>query len=81
MDFITLCVLAFFGIVCFFLAKARGRNPWLWALLGFFFHVFSLILLFFLPRGDLEDELLALKGKVRVLETQKDLDAPKMKIQ
>ena len=39
----------FFGVVSSIVARKKGRNEILWFLLGFFFHIFGLIVLFLPP--------------------------------
>ena len=39
----------FFGVVSSVVARKKGRNEILWFLLGFFFHMFGLIVLFLPP--------------------------------
>ncbi len=39
-----------FGAASAYLAKARGKNPYLWFCLGMFFGVFGLLFLFFSPK-------------------------------
>lgn len=39
----------FFGVVSSVVARRKGRNEILWFLLGFFFHIFGLIILFLPP--------------------------------
>ncbi len=39
----------FFGLVAASIARHKGRGEVLWFLLGFFFHVFALVVLFLSP--------------------------------
>ncbi len=39
-----------FGFICNRIAVAKGRGPVLWAVLGFFFSLISLIVIAILPR-------------------------------
>lgn len=81
MDYAILSLSIIFGAACFFLAKAKRRNPWLWLLLGFFFSFIPLLVLAVLPDGDLEDELFQLKTKMRLLESAKNRDGvPDVKV-
>lgn len=81
-DFPTLIIWLIGGIVCFAIAKNKKRNPWLWLLLGILFNLFAVVILLLLPDGDLEDELLKLKARVRVLESAGDEgDHPIVKVQ
>lgn len=53
------CLILFPPIWCFFVAKSKGRNPWLWALLGSATGVFGLVCLLLMKPGsevDVEDE-------------------------
>ena len=56
------------GIACFLLASGKKRNPCLWLLLGIVFNIWALVILMLLPDGDLEDEVLQLKARVKSLE-------------
>ena len=38
-------------VICVAVAKAKGRNPWLWGILGFFFGFLTLIVIAALPSG------------------------------
>ncbi|MCH9620916.1 MAG: hypothetical protein S4CHLAM20_03250 [Chlamydiia bacterium] len=58
---LVLIVSTLITILCYSIAKKKKRNEFLWAFLGFFFGVFSLLVILFLP---------AKKGsKQRVKET------------
>lgn len=46
------CLILFPPIWCFAIAKSKGRNRFLWALIGFFSSVFGLIFLLLLKPGD-----------------------------
>lgn len=39
-----------FAVICYIIADRKGRNPVLWAVLGFFFSLISLIVIALLPR-------------------------------
>jgi ABC-type Fe3+-siderophore transport system permease subunit len=39
-----------FAAICYFIADRKGRNPVLWAVLGFFFSLITLIVVLILPR-------------------------------
>ena len=70
------------GIACFYLASGKKRNPWLWLLLGVLFSIWALVILMLLPEGDLEDEVLQLKARVRSLESARNgEDPPNVKVQ
>lgn len=47
-------VLVSIGIayVCYQVAKEKGREPIIWAILGLLFGIFALILLVFIPKSD-----------------------------
>jgi hypothetical protein len=36
--------------VCVYIARSKGRGPWLWGILGFFFSLITLIVLLIIPR-------------------------------
>jgi hypothetical protein len=38
------------GAVCFKAAADKGRNPWVWSVLGFFLPLIGLLFVLFLPR-------------------------------
>jgi heme O synthase-like polyprenyltransferase len=38
-----------FAWICYALAKGKGRSPWLYAILGFFFSIITLIVILVLP--------------------------------
>ena len=38
-----------FAVICVLLANSKGRNPWLWGILGFFFGIITLIVIAVLP--------------------------------
>ncbi len=38
-----------FSVICVLVANAKGRNPWLWGILGFFFGFITLIVIAVLP--------------------------------
>lgn len=46
------CLILFAPIWCFAIAKSKGRNQYLWALIGLFTSVFGLVLLLLLKEGD-----------------------------
>jgi hypothetical protein len=35
--------------VCVYIARTKGRGPWLWGILGFFFSLITVIVLLILP--------------------------------
>lgn len=57
MDFLFILIPIFLGWVNAYFAQTRGRNPFTWFILGFFFGIISLIVLFILPSyNDKKDE-------------------------
>ena len=38
-----------FAVICVLIANSKGRNPWLWGILGFFFGLITLIVIAVLP--------------------------------
>ena len=48
--YLPLAVSILFSYFSLRLAYKRGRNPWLWAVLGLLFGFWSLIILYFLPK-------------------------------
>lgn len=46
---VELLIWVLFGVACYVLAKEKGKNPILWAVLGALFGIFALIVLAFLP--------------------------------
>ncbi len=47
---ISLVIGIVFAVVCNRIAVSKGRGPILWAILGFFFSLISLIIILVLPR-------------------------------
>ena len=48
---VLLCSIAI-GYVCYKVAKEKGRDAATWAVLGFLFGIFALMVLVFLPKSD-----------------------------
>lgn len=46
---------AAFAVICVLVANAKGRKPWLWGILGFFFGFITLIVIAVLEPNDSPD--------------------------
>jgi formate hydrogenlyase subunit 3/multisubunit Na+/H+ antiporter MnhD subunit len=64
MLFIIIALLC--ALICFYMAKGRGRSPWLGAVAGFFFGIFAMI--YYLGAGDTRE-----KKEEREIESLKRL--------
>jgi len=47
--FLGLVISVVSAVICVAIANAKGRNPWLWGALGFFFTIVALIVITALP--------------------------------
>lgn len=47
---LTIAIGLMTGAACAHYAKAQGRNPWRWFVIGFLFGLFGLLFIFILPR-------------------------------
>ena len=52
---LSLIIPSLFARLCYIIAKKRGRNEILWAVLGFFFHVFAILTLYLFPKKEITE--------------------------